>query len=67
MFLVSFFENVLERNFFEILHGVQARRSFWRVKRSKFEPTQGQKGEKKQAQKQEGFGVASGGPDVVLK
>ena len=64
MFLVSFFENFLEHHFFEISHCVQARRSFWRVKGSKFEPKRRQKGEKKQAQKQEGFGVDSGGPDV---
>ena len=66
MFLVSFFENFLEHHFFEILHGVQARRSFWRVKGPKLGPKRRRKGEKNQGQQQEGFGGDFGGPDGVI-
>ena len=64
VFGIIFFENFLEHHFFEILHAVQAKRLFWRVQGSKFGPKRRQNGEKKQAQKQEGFGIDSGGPDV---
>ena len=53
--------------FFDKLHGIGARRSFCRLEGSKCDPKRRQKGEKKQAQKQEGFGVDFGGPDVIQK